>query len=90
MADLIAFSQYNSIPSTLALLNDAPSSSLVRSMVGDDSLFIPMQAAAYGIHGACYTGKTQIGWMGQLAQMKGQWQVHIDGKYKQVHPNFSS
>ena len=88
MTDLIAFSQSYSIPSTLALLNDAPSSSLVRSTVGDDSLFIPMQAAAYGIHGACYTGKTQIGWMGQLSKMPQEWQVHIDGKYKLHHAKF--
>ena len=87
MADLIAFSHAYSIPPTLALLNDAPSSSLVRSTVGD-SLFIPMQAGAYGVHGACYTGKTQIGWIGQLAKMPGEWQVHLDGKYKLHHSQF--
>ena len=87
MADLIAFSHAYSIPPTLALLNDAPSSSLVRSTVGD-SLFIPMQAGGYGVHGACYTGKTQIGWIGQLAKMPGEWQVHLDGKYKLHHSQF--
>jgi hypothetical protein len=90
MADLIAYSQSLAIPPTLALLNAAPSSSLVASVLGgaSQSLYIPMQAGAYGIHGACYTGKTQIGWMGQLAQMPGEWQVHIDGKYKLHHSKF--
>jgi hypothetical protein len=90
MVDLIAYSQSLAIPPTLALLNAAPSSSLVASVLGGEStsLYIPMQAAAYGIHGACYTGKTQIGWMGQLAQMPGEWQVHIDGKYKLHHSKF--
>ena len=93
MVDLIAYSQSLAIPPTLALLNAAPSSSLVASVLGGEStsLYIPMQAAAYGIHGACYTGKTQIGWMGQLAQMPGEWQVHIDGKWTSFTiPSFSS
>ena len=49
------------------------------------SLYIPMDEAAYSTHGACYTGKTQIKWMGQLAERPGEWQVHVDGKYKLHH-----
>ena len=68
ISDMIAYSQALSIPPTLSLLTAAPSSALVTSVV-TESLYIPMDCLAYGIHGACYTGKVQVTkWMAQLAQ----------------------
>ena len=88
ISDMIAYSQALSIPPTLSLLTAAPSSALVTSVV-TESLYIPMDCLAYGIHGACYTGKVQVTkWMAQLAQRPLQWQLHIDGKYKLHHQKF--
>ena len=85
--DLLAYSQQFSLPASVPLLTDRtarPPAALVAS-VASDTLFIPMDVSAYNIHGACYTGPHQIQWMGQLAKMPGEWQVHIDGKYKLHH-----
>ena len=82
---MIAYSQALSIPPTLSLLTAAPYSALVTSVV-TESLYIPMQPLAYGIHGACYTGKVQVTkWMAQLAQRPLQWQLHI-GRQVQAPP----
>ena len=85
--DLLAYSQQFSLPASVPLLTDRtarPPAALVAS-VASDTLFIPMDVSSYDIHGACYTGPHQIQWMGQLAKMPGEWQGHIDGKYKLHH-----
>jgi len=86
-SDMIAVSQSLSLPPTLALVNAAPPMALVESTVSQ-ALYVPMHASAYSVHGVCYTGKHQIGWIGQLVGMEGDWTVHIDGKYKLHHSKF--
>jgi hypothetical protein len=29
--------------------------------------------------------RLQFGWIGQLAKMPGEWQVHLDGKYNLLY-----
>ena len=69
------------------MLQAAPSTALVSAVV-PTSLFVPMDVSAYSIHGACFTGKVQIGWIGQLVERPKHFVFHIDGKYKLHHQNF--
>ena len=68
------------------MLQAAPSTALVSAVV-PTSLFVPMDVSAYSIHGACFTGRVQIGWIGQLVERPKHFVFHIDGKYKLHHQN---
>ena len=46
---------------------------------------IPLDAAAFQVDGACFTGRVQIGWMSQLLEMPFQFVLHGDGKHKLHH-----
>ena len=46
---------------------------------------VPLDAAAFQVEGAIFTGKQQIQWVGQLKRMPWQFVLHIDGKYKMHH-----
>ena len=38
-----------------------------------------------GTEAMCFTGKTQLGWLGQLVAAPVRHVLHIDGKYKLHH-----
>jgi hypothetical protein len=69
------------------MLQAAPSTELVSAVV-PTALFVPMDTSAYSVHGACFTGKIQIGWIGQLVGRPKLYVLHLDGKYKLHHQNF--
>ena len=48
-------------------------------------LCISQDVAAFKVDGACFTGPTQIQWMGQLLAKQKNFTLHIDGKYKLHH-----
>ena len=50
-----------------------------------DILYIPMDAASFDVHGACFTGPMQIQWIGQLCGLDYCFVLHIDGKHKLHH-----
>ena len=81
--ELLQFSKQFSIPSSLSMLQAAPSTELVSAVV-PTALYVPMDVSAYAIHGACFTGKIQIG---QLVERPKHFVFHIDGKYKLHHQN---
>jgi hypothetical protein len=82
--ELLQFSKQFSIPSSLSMLQAAPSTELVSAVV-PTALYVPMDVSAYAIHGACFTGKIQIG---QLVERPKLFVLHVDGKYKLQHLNF--
>jgi len=56
------------------------------SLAGQGSLCIPLDAAAFNVQGACFTGPTQIKWLSQLLALGPEQAVlHMDGKYKLHH-----
>jgi len=65
MHELLPFSKQFALPASLSMLQAAPSTSLVNAVV-PTALYVPMDAASYSVHGTCFTGKIQIGWIGQL------------------------
>lgn len=78
------------LPPTVSALTSATHGAV--SAVADSSsaatlgLFhVPMDVSHYAVEGACLTGKRQIEWIGQLANMPGQFVLHVDGKYKLHH-----
>jgi hypothetical protein len=85
--ELLQFSKQFSIPPSLSMLQAAPSTALVSAVV-PTALYVPMDVSAYAIHGACFTGKIQIGWIGQLVERPKLFVLHVDGKYKLHHLNF--
>ena len=48
-------------------------------------LYIPMDLNIYNVEGACFTGKVQIQWIGQILDRPHQFALHSDGKYKLHH-----
>ena len=48
-------------------------------------MFIPMDLKKYGVEGACFTGKMQINWIGQILDRPHQFALHSDGKHKLHH-----
>ena len=89
------------ISSTLSLLPDSINtvSALVSSESGVENmvaalsnvgatLAVPLDASRYHVHGQCFTGPAQLGWMLQLLGMKKKFVIHIDGKYKLHHGKF--
>ena len=50
-----------------------------------DMLYVPMDAAAFDVHGACFTGPMQVKWIGQLCDFDYSFVLHIDGKHKLHH-----
>ena len=85
--DLLTISEPITIPPSLPLLtaDSAAPSTLVTSVISGGSMYVPMPVDAYSIHGAVYTGRAQIGWIGQLADMPGDFCLHADAKYKLHH-----
>ena len=71
--DLLTISEPITIPPSLPLLtaDSAAPSTLVTSVISGGSMYVPMPVDAYSIHGAVYTGRAQIGWICQLADMPG-------------------
>jgi hypothetical protein len=82
--DFMAIAMTYAMPRSLSLLQGAPSSALVNSVL-PTSLWVPQQPAAYGMHGACFTGTMQIKWIGQLVNIPGAFSIHADGTYKYHH-----
>ena len=68
------------------MLQAAPSTALVNAVV-PTALYVPMDALSYSVHGTCFTGKIQIGWIGQLIERPKLFVLHVDGKYKLHHQN---
>ena len=63
-----------------------PSSSpLTASLVDKKLLCIPMDATAFQVEGATFTGRMQIHWMSQLMRMPRKFVLHADGKHKLHH-----
>ena len=62
-----------------------PSAEAAVTLMGKQYLCIPQDAAAFGVDGACFTGPTQITWMGQLLKQPKKFVLHMDGKYKLHH-----
>ena len=52
------------------------------------SLAIPMDNISYSVHGQCFTGPVQIGWVLQLLGMPKKFCLHVDGKHKLHHGGF--
>ena len=48
-------------------------------------IYIPLDATEYSVEGACFTGKMQINWIGQLMERPHQFALHADGKHKLHH-----
>ena len=44
-------------------------------------LYVPMDAASFDVHGACFTGPMQVKWIGQLCELDYSFVLHIDGKH---------
>ena len=85
--ELLTFAKQFSIPASLSMLQAAPSTALVNAVV-PTALYVPMDALSYSVHGTCFTGKIQIGWIGQLVGRPKHFVLHVDGKYKLHHLNF--
>jgi len=86
--ELLTFAKQFSIPASLSMLQAAPSTALVNAVV-PTALYVPMDALSYSVHGTCFTGKIQIGWIGQLVGRPKHFVLHVDGKYKLHHHNLS-
>ena len=52
------------------------------------TMAVPLDGNKYDVHGQCFTGPIQIGWMLQLLGMPNKFVFHIDGKYKLHHGKF--
>ena len=52
------------------------------------TLAIPQDQALYSVHGQCFTGPVQIGWVIQLLGMPKRFVLHVDGKHKLHHGGF--
>ena len=52
------------------------------------TLAIPQDQTHYGVHGQCFTGPVQIGWVIQLLGMPSRFVLHVDGKHKLHHGGF--
>ena len=52
------------------------------------TLAVPLSGSEYAVHGQCFTGPVQIGWMLQLLGMPNKFVMHIDGKHKLHHAKF--
>ena len=50
-------------------------------------IHIPLDAGAYKVEGAVFTGRQQIAWMGQLVERPKLFVLHADGKHKLHHGN---
>lgn len=55
------------------------------ALMGCSFVWIPQNAAAFSVGGACFTRPTQMIWAQQLASVSGQLMLHMDGKYKLHH-----
>ena len=89
-------------PSTaLALLPDSSdgAQSLVESERGVEDMVValsklgatmavPLSGSDYAVHGQCFTGPVQVGWMLQLLGMPLKFVLHVDGKHKLHHGKF--
>ena len=52
------------------------------------TLAIPQDQTRYSVHGQCFTGPVQIGWVIQLLGMPNRFVLHVDGKHKLHHGGF--
>lgn len=85
MHGLLSFVQPLAMPPSLDLLlttGAGPSSSAVQVVRSNGLLWVPLDPAVFGVHGAVLTGKMQVGWIGQLVKRPGLFDLHVDGKYK--------
>ena len=48
-------------------------------------LHVPIDALAFGVEGAVFTGRMQLHWLSQLVNMPHQFVLHMDGKHKLHH-----
>ena len=51
------------------------------------TMAVPMSMSRE-LHGQCFTGPVQIGWVMQLLKMPKRFCLHVDGKYKLHHGGF--
>lgn len=66
------------LPSSISTNFEAPASD-------GTTLYIPQNYTMYDVEGVAMTGRTQLGWIGQLSTMPRQFVLHADGKYKLHH-----
>ena len=52
------------------------------------TLAVPLSGSDYAVHGQCFTGPVQVGWMLQLLGMPLKFVLHVDGKHKLHHGKF--
>ena len=82
--ELMEYCQQHRLPpqDVCRQLSTNPDAEAVIDLMNRSYVYIPQNAAAFGVDGACFTGPRQIAWMRQLLEHDREFVLHMDGKHK--------